>query len=55
RRPFVVAGGLRPENVRAAIAAAHPFAVDTASGVELSPGIKDEAKVRAFVEEVRLA
>jgi indole-3-glycerol phosphate synthase/phosphoribosylanthranilate isomerase len=55
RRPFVVAGGLRAENVRAAIAAAHPFAVDTASGVESSPGIKDEAKVAAFVEEVRRA
>lgn len=55
RRPFVVAGGLRPENVRAAILAAHPFAVDTASGVESSPGIKDEAKIRAFVEEVRRA
>ena len=53
RRPFVVAGGLRPENVRAAISAAHPFAVDTASGVESSPGIKDEAKVAAFVEQVR--
>ncbi len=55
RRPFVVAGGLRPENVRAAIAAVHPLAVDTASGVEASPGIKDEAKVAAFVEEVRRA
>ncbi len=53
RRPFVVAGGLRAENVRAAILAAHPFAVDTASGVESSPGIKDEAKVAAFVGEVR--
>jgi indole-3-glycerol phosphate synthase/phosphoribosylanthranilate isomerase len=55
RRPFVVAGGLRAENIRAAIAAAHPFAVDTASGVESSPGVKDEAKLAAFVEEVRRA
>ena len=55
RRPFVVAGGLRAGNVREAIRAAHPFAVDTASGVESSPGIKSAAKIAAFVEEVRRA
>ncbi|HQR66674.1 MAG TPA: hypothetical protein PLB02_04710 [Thermoanaerobaculia bacterium] len=53
RRPFVLAGGLRPGNVGDAIRAARPFAVDTASGVESSPGIKDAAKIAAFVEEVR--
>lgn len=55
RRPFVLAGGLRPGNVREAIRVARPFAVDTASGVESSPGIKDAAKIAAFVEEVRRA
>ncbi|HUM02253.1 MAG TPA: bifunctional indole-3-glycerol phosphate synthase/phosphoribosylanthranilate isomerase, partial [Thermoanaerobaculia bacterium] len=55
RRPFVLAGGLRAENVQGAIRAAHPFAVDTASGVESSPGIKSAAKIAAFVEEVRRA
>jgi indole-3-glycerol phosphate synthase/phosphoribosylanthranilate isomerase len=53
RRPFVLAGGLDATNVRAAIRAAHPFAVDVATGVETSPGIKDPAKLAAFVEEVR--
>lgn len=55
RRPFVLAGGLDASNVAAAIRAAHPFAVDTASGVEVSRGIKDPAKLAAFVEEVRRA
>lgn len=55
RRPFVVAGGLRAANVQGAIRAAHPFAVDTASGVESSPGIKSAAQIAAFVEEVRRA
>ncbi|MEX2115231.1 MAG: phosphoribosylanthranilate isomerase [Pirellulales bacterium] len=47
--PLVLAGGLTPDNVAAAIAAARPWAVDTASGVELSPGQKSTDKVRAFV------
>ena len=49
----VLAGGLDPENVGAAIAVARPWAVDTARGVEASPGIKDHQKVRAFVEAAR--
>jgi len=53
RRPFVVAGGLNPGNVGAAIRAARPFAVDTASGVEAAPGVKDAARIAAFVEEAR--
>jgi phosphoribosylanthranilate isomerase len=48
--PLIVSGGLRPENVREAIAATAPFAVDVASGVEASPGVKDEARMRAFFE-----
>jgi phosphoribosylanthranilate isomerase len=50
--PLVLSGGLRPDNVAEAIAATHPFAVDTASGTEASPGIKNPAKVAAFVEAV---
>jgi phosphoribosylanthranilate isomerase len=48
-----LAGGLRPENVAGAIAAVAPYAVDVCSGVELSPGRKDAARVRAFVAAVR--
>ncbi len=49
----VLAGGLGPENVRAAVAAVHPWAVDAASSLEREPGVKDHARVRAFVEEAR--
>lgn len=53
-RRLVLAGGMRPDNVAAAIAAARPWAVDTASGVEAgTPGIKDAAKLAAFVRAVR--
>ncbi len=48
----ILAGGLTPENVTAAIGAVHPYAVDTASGVEESPGRKDHQKVRDFVRAV---
>jgi len=51
--PLVLAGGLDPDNVGAAIAAVAPWAVDTASGVESMPGIKDLARVSAFVTAVR--
>src|SRR5687767_1167202 len=47
--PIVLAGGLTPSNVAEAITTAQPDAVDVASGVECSPGIKDAAKVYAFV------
>lgn len=48
---LVLAGRLGPENVRAAIDAVHPWAVDAASQLEAAPGIKDHDKVRAFVRE----
>jgi phosphoribosylanthranilate isomerase len=50
--PVVLAGGLTPENVATAIATVDPFAVDVASGVESSGGVKDHDRVRAFVSTV---
>ena len=49
----MLAGGLSPENVREAIEAVRPWAVDASSSLETAPGIKDEAKVRAFVQAAR--
>ncbi len=48
--PVILAGGLKPENVKEAILAVEPYAVDVASGVEANPGVKDPKKVRAFIE-----
>ena len=50
--PLILSGGLGPDNVADAIAAAGPWAVDTASGTESAPGVKDPEKVRAFLEIV---
>jgi indole-3-glycerol phosphate synthase / phosphoribosylanthranilate isomerase len=49
----MLAGGLGPENVRDAIEAVRPWAVDASSSLEVSPGIKDHARVRAYVEAAR--
>jgi phosphoribosylanthranilate isomerase len=49
----MLAGGLGPENVHDAIGAVQPWAVDASSSLESKPGIKDHAKVRAFVEAAR--
>jgi phosphoribosylanthranilate isomerase len=53
--PLVLAGGLKPENVAAAIRAVRPDAVDTASGVERTPREKDSARMQRFVSEARAA
>lgn len=51
--PYVLAGGLDPENVSLAVAATSPYAVDVSSGVEAEPGIKDHAKVTSFITNAR--
>jgi phosphoribosylanthranilate isomerase len=52
-RPVILSGGLRPENAAAAIARVAPYGVDVASGVEVSPGIKDHQRMRDFMTAVR--
>ncbi len=51
--PLVVAGGLNSENVVEVMRQLHPFGVDVSSGVERSPGVKDQRRVEAFVKAVR--
>ncbi len=48
-RPIVLSGGLTPDNVAESIRTVKPDWVDTASGVELAPGVKDESKMSAFI------
>jgi phosphoribosylanthranilate isomerase len=55
KKPIILAGGLTPENVGEAIRTVEPYAVDVATGVESSPGIKVEKKLRAFFEAVQEA
>lgn len=52
-RPFILSGGLRPENVAEAIELLQPAGVDVCSGVEKAPGTKDVGKLRRFMENVR--
>ena len=52
---ILLAGGLKVENVAAAIRLVRPYAVDVASGVEAKPGKKDHGRMREFIQEVRRA
>lgn len=55
RAPFLVAGGLTPDNVGEAVRRLSPYGVDVASGVESSPGVKDPRKLERFFDALRQA
>ena len=52
---IILAGGLNPENVAAAISVVKPYAVDASSGLERSPGVKDHKKMARFIKEANEA
>lgn len=53
RKPYILAGGLSPDNITAALQELRPFAVDVNSGVEVAPGIKDHKLIQEFIRMVR--
>ncbi len=54
-KPIILAGGLNPENVASAISQTYPCGVDVSGGVEVNKGIKDQNKIRVFIQEVNHA
>ena len=52
-RPFVLAGGLGPDNVQQAIATVAPFGVDASSKLESTRGVKDATLIRDFIQEAK--
>ncbi len=53
QKPFVLAGGLSPENINNALDIARPYGVDVNSGIELSPGVKNHEELERFIFQVR--
>ncbi len=53
QRPLILAGGLTPDNVAEAIRGVRPYAVDVSGGVEIRKGIKDQDRMRRFIQRVR--
>jgi phosphoribosylanthranilate isomerase len=53
--PWLLAGGLRPDNLRPALATLSPQGIDLSSGVEVRPGVKDLALVRQLFEQIELS
>ena len=54
-RPFILSGGLNPQNIEKAVREVQPYAVDVSSGVEKSPGIKDPRLIQAFFQSLSIS